>query len=347
MMQKASNFKDFACVMSILLLIISIPGVLHAQLDISSEDQSVQPLRNSLFHHRNQFPLIMPVGFVAQSPMELQRNSKLGFSLQQNYTAIHFFKDSMERKIGLDMEYMRYELQLGYRLNSEWQLQLSYGRTWHWDGFMDPFLTWYHEMFNLPNYGRETRDPNDYYFLVEGQSNGDQISINQRKWYSSDPVFSVFSHLITEENMRLSLGMNAQIPLWKGHHGMSNRALNLAFSGYFTYRTGALDLFQNVRFIMPGGSDHFLWKEAKSGFEGNTAFSYSLSKNRHLLAQFNYGQSPFRGTDGNRLDDPPIEFIFGYRYSGKYGLYTLGFSEDFLLPAPDFTIIIGYELPLK
>jgi len=347
MMQKATKLKHFACMMWILLLIVSIPEEIHSQTSITTENESFQPLRNSLFHHRNQFPLLLPLGFVAQAPIEVPQNKKSGFTIRQNYTAIHFFKDSPKRKIGFDMEYLRYEFQFGYKLNSHWLMQLSYGATWHWDGFMDPFLIWYHENLNLPNYGRETRDPNDFFYLVEAQEQVSRISIQQRKWYTSDPVFSVYNQLIQEDHMRLSLGFNAQLPLWKLHYGMSNRSLNLAISTYFAYRIGAFDLFQNVKFVLPGDADHFLWKETQSWLEASTALSYSLSGQHHLLSQLNYGQSPFRATDGNRLDDPPIEFIFGYRYHGKFGRYTFGFSEDILLPGPDFTVILAYELPLK
>lgn len=344
MRQKATSFYIAFWMQTFLLILCVVPLTGYTQIDSSKSHQPVHQLRNTVINHQNHFPLLLPIGFLVQSPLEFSKNKSIAFSFQKNYSAVHFFKNSQEREIGLDMEYIHYQFNIAYMYKTDWSLQLTYGLNWHWDGFMDPFLIWYHKKLNLPNYGREKRDSNDFYNLVKGSDELEVMSIYKRKWYSNDPVFSLFHHILSNETMRFSLGLNAQVPLFKISEGINNRALNLGISGFFTYRIGDFDLYQSLNLLFPGNSNHFLWQEAKPGIGATTALSYVLSKRGILLSQLSYGQSPFRTTEGNRLDDPPIEFIVGYRHKGRYGQYTFSFSEDILLPGPDFTISLTYEM---
>jgi hypothetical protein len=347
MRSTATNLKSMLWMVALFLccFLPTVDGI--ANTDSTKATQPVHQLRSAALNHQNHFPLILPIGFLLQAPLEFRQNQSFEFSLQQNYSAIHFFKNSTDREIGLDMEYLHYQFNLGYMINPAWSLQLTYGLSWHWDGFLDPFLIWYHEKYNLPNYGREKRDPNDFYYVIKGPNVSEEVSIQHRKWYSNDPVLSIYHHLMSNEKMRLSLGFNAQFPVWNLNEGINNRSLNMGMSGYFSYRNGSIDLFQSIYLLVPGNADHFIWQEAKTSVSAGTALAWMISEKHNVLAQLNYGQSPFRDTRGNRLDDPPIELIIGYRYNGKLGRYTFSFSEDLLIPAPDFTISLTYELPVN
>jgi hypothetical protein len=347
MRQKATRFNHFIWMPFLIILHLLLPIIGYSQIDSTKTNQPVHQLRNTVLNHQNHFPLLLPIGFLVQSPLEFSKNRNFTFSFQQNYSAIHFFKNSLEREIGLDMEYLHYQFNIGYMHNSDWSFQLTYGLNWHWDGFFDPFLGWYHEKFNLPNYGREKRDENDYFYLVSGLNGAEEIALQQRKWHSNDPVLSVYHHLLSNETMRFSLGLNVQFPLFKISEGINNRALNFGISGFFTYIKGDFDFYQSLSFLIPGDSSHFLWKEANPGIGATTSLTYRLAKRGILLSQLSYGQSPFRNTEGNRLDDPPIELIVGYSYNGKHGRYTFSFSEDILIPGPDFTLSLTYEMPIN
>src|SRR5690606_23075324 len=107
-----------------------------------------------------------------------------------NYSALHFFKNSDEYQIGLDMEILQYQLKTGYNFNAKWSVLFMQAITYKWDGFMDPFLIWYHEELNLPNYGREERGANDYFYSVSNHES--EFSSPQRKWLLNNPVIGIY-----------------------------------------------------------------------------------------------------------------------------------------------------------
>lgn len=307
----------------------------------------LSPLRITPLSHQNQFPLISPVGIVNQPSLEYTGSGLLEFSIQQHYSALHFFKNSENLSVGLDMEYLQYQFKAGHQFNSKWSVQYMQAVTWHWKGFMDPFLIWYHEKLNLPNYGREERDADEYYYSVSGLNESDQFSAPPRKWLLNDPVFGLYYSLISTNEIRLTFGMNIQIPVTGTDTGTGNGELNTALSAYLAYRYQKLDIFQNVSVILPGKSPDFFWGKMNNYLMSATGSSYRVSGTSYLITQFQYGTSPYVKLENTLLDNHPIEILVGYRFESRFGRCTVSFAEDLRVPAPDFTISLTYELPLR
>lgn len=330
--------------------------------------------------HQNQFTPILALSNLGQTPIRPPRSEGFAIRISQNYTAIHLFHLRGGLDMGIDTE------QLLYRIDLEWVLgrRLGVRRTEPpgsirrfslseansagpasartrilfsqnlfalYDGFLDPFLRWYHNLLYLPNYGREDRPDNEFeFFMVDNAMGTDLMRFRKRTWYATDPVIGVFHEMMASERRSVSGSLHISLPLnaWLGSDGGGRGPEAVIFLAglHHVWVQDRFQFYHSTRLMVPLRSEEQFWEDVRTQLHLLSGAGWQWNQRTEILAQFHYGTPYHRGYNHHLVSGWPLEVVFGVRRKVRSGVVHIAFSEDLLLPAPDFTLQIGLELRL-
>lgn len=325
-------------ILPIAIILFYVTSVFAQDTSENAKSVSFTPLP-----HYNQFPLVIPISNLNQYPIDFPENARFSVRFAQNYTAAHLYQKLGPIDFGIDMEILQYRFDVAYAVNSDFTVMYSQAFTYMWDGFMDPFLNWYHDLLGLKNYGREKRPDNEYELFVYSTETGDSLwDPKSRSFMVNPPVIGAFYQLLTREHQNLLIGVHLQFPTGDAMRGITNRKTDMAFSMMYTHRYRSLDIMQMGQLVAPGKSNSgTIWDSAVMRFEMLSGVQYNHNIKSQYIVQFHYGTPYFSDVRNNVIGDYPLEVVFGYRYRGKFGTYYAAFSEDLSFPSPDFTLSLG------
>jgi hypothetical protein len=295
--------------------------------------------------HYNQFPMVIPISNLNQYPLDVPDNARFSVRFAQNYTAAHLYQESVPIDFGMDMEILQYRFDVAYAVNSDFTVMYSQAFTYMWDGFMDPFLNWYHDLLGLPNYGREKRPNNEYEFFLYNTETGDSLwDPRSRSFLVNSPVVGAFYQLLNREHQNLLIGAHFQFPTGDAMRGISSGGTDMAFSMMYTHRYKAVDILQMGQLTVPGNANSgTIWDSLEMHLNILSGVQYNHNDKSQFIVQFHYGTPYYSDVGNNVIGDYPLELVFGYRYTGRFGSYYAAFSEDLLFPSPDFTLSLGFQ----
>lgn len=323
---------------------------MFAQIDSGAQSEVASAYGDYIFFdpipHFNQFPLALPYSNKKQYPVRFRENKRIAFRFMQNYTAMHYHDVTDELLFFSDFEQLQYRLDLAYTFSKRLSIMTSQTISYKWDGFMDPFLNWYHDLLNLPNYGREFRPENEFKFRLEDPQTGKTLwQPKPGEWAISATVFGLFYSLVHEENQQMIISIHAQMPMGDVNSSPVTGSFDISPALMYARRFGDIDVYQSFMVFIPGKNSNGFWGTADVHLKMLSGMQYSHNSHSQWLMQFQYGTPYFNRYEGHILSQYPLELVFGYRFTGKSGRYTIGFSEDLYVPAPDFTIHLSYERP--
>ncbi|MEN9839056.1 MAG: hypothetical protein RL177_535 [Bacteroidota bacterium] len=276
--------------------------------------------------HQNQYPLFRK--WMTSVPQPIAQESGFGWRLTQRYTAMNYRVDGRYWRYDLDMEISEWVADVSLRRGSfEWMLTVP--ASMQWGGFMDPFLNWYHTKLSLPNYNRDTQEPNRHVFRFEDED-GALWTESPGVWVLRAPVLSV------HHDAFVPLTVSAKLPVFDADTwdvGIETRfmANNSPSSGVFG-RVGGI-------WRQRGDAAPF------SNIRSTPTFSlgyWTQPKRLTFVGEVSTYPSLFERTRLPKLEKQSIELVLGGHVPTPWGRLTLSFSEDLSYLAPDFTIGVRF-----
>jgi len=255
-----------------------------------------------------------------------------------------FEVDNSERHYHIfDLEQMTNSLTLRYGFSPSLELGVRVGLYTDWRGFLDRPISGFHNLFGLPNAGRENRPNNEYLFLFEHddlasgpfrpESEGSRLSLESlglhAKWsiYAKDDSSQALSlaGAIRRAGGRLEDGR------FGGAVSLQGRASTE--SKFHFHGSVGLTFADPPAQLRPITRDHALFL--------STAAEYRIRPRFSLIGQISGSSNYFKGFDAGPLDKMPLNLVLGMGSTTEGGWrWQLSFAEDLIPsgPAVDFTV---------
>ena len=138
----------------VLLALLIPPG--------AAAQESAGPLRTS-----EQNPLYRLLYVPETEPAALLREGALRFELSGSYSNILEASNRVSHAHLFDLEQMTNSLAVRYGWTDALEVGARMGLYTGWGGFLDPFISGFHNFFRLPNGGRGSRPDGAYVLLLE------------------------------------------------------------------------------------------------------------------------------------------------------------------------------------
>ncbi|WP_293000511.1 DUF3187 family protein [Nevskia sp.] len=206
-------------------------------------------------------------------------------------------------------------------------------------GVLDGVIEGWHDLFNLPNGGRETRPrrQTNYRYTRNGQTLVDvtdstngigDVELSAGFAIRDDFAFRALAKVPTGRGNRLQ-GGNLGGAVWFDFDPFSDSAR------WFGYVSGGVSY--------NGDADLLAGQQKKLVGLGGAGAGYRVLRRLSLVAQFNAHTPLYKGSSIDALSRAGGQLAFGGRIAlGPHTVLDLGVQEDVLLSSsPDFSIHIG------
>ena len=295
----------------------------------------------------NRFPThLMFLTPVPQAPPDIKKGG-FSFDFSADYSSIFVNDESGSWRSVMDMEMTVLDFALSCGLTDRLSLSARLPLVSMNGGFLDHFLSDYHDALGLPNYNREVRPDNEFSYFVQ-KDGKNWFKAEDGGLHLADSSLKL-SYLFFEQNngshqARAALSYALKMPLGDEESGFGSGGWDHGV--YIDYQLDA------KKFTLHLGAGYALLSdpdtlgaeiEADNILSGFLGGAYKINEKWSALAQLNYYSSPLDEKTGIRqLDDDALEFAFGlaYQLSPEVSM-ELAFSEDFTRAAPDFTVHFG------
>lgn len=228
-------------------------------------------------------------------------------------------------------------------LGKNWELGLELGYHETRRGFLDHFIQEYHGVLNLPNDNREDVPNNSHSFYLGPQAGA--ALINQPAPVSgwSDPVFTLKRALWRGPRWQTSANLMWKTP-WGGEPWTSGKSD--VGASFLAQRSGRrYHLHGQASWISLGTPVGWETIQRKHYPFVSFALERSQGKRSALVAQIDWGRSPFKQTGLAVLEDDVVNLTVGLRFDwGRGGEAQLSFAEDLTGdgPAVDFSLNLEF-----
>jgi hypothetical protein len=310
-----------------------------AQTEAPADDSSWRrPLRS-----RNQTPLALLFVYVTPDRAASIGKGALDLDIVFDYSNIIQEQETEHEFLRFDLEYLRTLVALkrgfghGVELGFEVPFYVYYG------GFLDPFVSSFHEAFGLPNLLRGQTP----YGLVDYQyRRGDEVVLGGTNSFGAvgDLAFTAKKTLLESHPYALSIRAVLKVPTGSPSNlsgsGATDFGLGVAFE-----RVGAkYGLYMNASYQFLGTPERF---ETRDYFSFMAGADWRFKPRLAALLQVDSMGPPVRGELMN-LNDPGIQLAFGLRYRHSEAFaYEWRLVEDLSSFSPDFTFAFQVEVRSK
>ncbi len=241
-----------------------------------------------------------------------------------------------------DLEQMTNSLTLRYGLGASFEVGGRVGLYTGWEGFLDPVITGFHDLFGLPNSGRENQPEDQYQLVLEHEDlRGGSVALDsRRRTFSVEDIrlrakWRFFGE--HEDPLVVSLGgalRRAGGPLDAGR-------MDGAVSLYGRLSAEPLRFHGSAGLTLANPPLELTPITAERAAFFSTAIEYAVRPRLSVIGQVSGSTSYFRRFEGGELDGIPLNLTVGAagRSASGWG-WQVSFSEDLLPtgPAVDFTL---------
>ena len=244
-----------------------------------------------------------------------------------------------------DLEQMTNSLTLRYGVLPSLEVGAKVGLYTGWDGFLDSFVSGFHEFFGFPNAGREHRPENEYLFFLDHLDlGGGPIDLGSGRVLSLETValqskWRVYQASDTTRVVSLTgLVRRAGGPLDEGrvegaigvHSRLSTESL------FHLHGSLALALVDPPRQLESVARNHALYFM--------TAAEYRFRPGLSFIGQVRGSSNYFKGFEGGELDKIPLNLILGIGGGGGTWSWEVSFAEDLIPSGPAIDFTVGLSL---
>jgi len=288
---------------------------------------------------KNQFPVFLPIN----QPYLEQAATESSFGVSLSHSSVFVMENSAAWRAHLDLELT--EVNFRYRKNIpgliEVGIDLPILRAAA--GFLDSPLSWYHDTFSFPDYGRSSRPDNSFLYdvrrngapLIEGVNNragiGDVRLTAKKKLFAGEPVISVLVDL--------------ELPTGNARIGYGSGGTDAGAALLLDRKLGSeAKLYANLGVVVPGDLKAYQTVDLKTFYHAGAAIEVMATRRLSLIVQYLAQSSPYPKTGITQIDGTAMLLVLGGRYYGKSGGYELSLTEDpNTTGAPDFILNVSYK----
>jgi hypothetical protein len=291
---------------------------------------------------KNQFPL-----FLALNAPYLERASyEDSFSATLSYSSVFMVKNSPEWSVNLDMELAELNFRLRKDIRDVVQLGIDIPLLSFHSGFMDNFLSSYHNAFGFSDYGRNSRPSN--VFLYEVRKNGALIIQGEGGRIGIGDIRLSAKKVILNDDPVVSLEATLELPTGNASKGYGSGGVDAGISLLMDKRISEkIKAYLNLGGIFPGSLKGHETVTLKNVVYGGVAVEARIWEHISLLGQVMFQTSPFPKTGVSSIDRISALLSFGGRYTSGKNSVELSFTEDpNTAGAPDFTVTIAFKRTL-
>lgn len=310
-----------------------------AQTDVPEDDSNWRrPLKS-----RNQTPLALLFVYMTPDRAASIEKGALDLDVVFDYSNIIQEQQTENEFLRFDLEYLRTLVALkrgfghGVELGFEIPFYVYYG------GFLDSFVSSFHEAFGLPNLLRG-QTPHG---LVEYQyRRGDQIVLEGKESFGAvgDLAFTAKKTLLESSPYTLSVRGALKLPTGSPENLSGSGATDFGIGAAFDRVGAKYGLYLNASYQFLGTPERF---ESRDYVAFMAGADWRFKPRLAALLQVDYMGPPVRGELTN-LNDPGIQLGLGlrYRHSESF-VYEWRLVEDLSSFSPDFTFAFQVEVRSK
>ena len=302
---------------------------------LPQEDETWRaPLAN-----RNQFPPAFL--FISLEPERAQvlRKGERSLLFNLDYSNILLPQTGAESLV-IDLESLRALFQGKAGVGGDFEIAASLPIYWMQGGFLDPFISGFHQAFNLPNPFRD-REPNNlfrYHWRVEGTS----VLERQDGFLALGDLTLQLKRAVVWKKLgatEVAARAAVKIPTGSRERLVSSGGADLAFGGELSRVGRKIGGFFNINYHMTSDLDE---ARSKNFFSLMAAVDWRFKPT--LAAVFQYDQfQPFLESEIKVLRQSARQIIVGLRWrrSNRFQ-FEWRFAEDLSTTSPDFTL--GFQI---
>ncbi len=323
----------------LLLALLVLPAIARPQ-DAADPDQ----LWRKPLQSRNQFPVfLLFLGFEPQRAMSLAAG-ETSFNLDLGLTNIirssTVSPEPLSDRLKLDYEYWRILTQYQVGLGRGFEAEISLPFFYRWGGFLDPFISSFHEAFGFINNARR-RTP-DFQFTYDLEIGGRRaIGPLERGMVLGDMILSLKkTWRLSGTEFGLRAALKAPTGSWERAAGSGGFDLGLGFLLSGLGRRVGYTL--NVGYVILGPSKipGLVPRDYLSLMGG---LDVLVGRRFALLLQLDY-DSRFVESLIPILDKPAAQITAGFRWRlARRACLEFRLSEDLSAASPDFTFGLRLE----
>jgi hypothetical protein len=291
---------------------------------------------------KNQYPIFLHADQQYLEKASLENSMSFSLSHSSTYTV----QESGHWTINLDMEITELNLRYKRIVRNMFEINLDLPVLYIGAGFMDGFLSDYHDAFGFSDYGRSARPHNA--FLYEVRRDGRLIVKGNSGAKLGDIRLAVKKKLITSDNLGLSIKADIEIPVSSPEQGFSNGSIDAGAAVLVDRKiTDAMMVYLNLGAVLTGDVRGHDTLDLDNFFHGGIALEVDTGKGLFLLAQIQAQSAIYPDTDLLAVDRDAYLLGIGGRYKKRERSYELSLTEDInTAGAPDFIINLTYKVDL-
>ena len=288
---------------------------------------------------RNQFPLFLTLN----APYLERASYEDSFSATLSYSSVFMVKNSPEWSVNLDMELAELNFRLRKNMSDVVQLGIDIPFLSFNSGFMDNFLSSYHNAFGFSDYGRSSRPSNE--FLYEVRKNGLIIIQGEGGSVGIGDIRLSAKKVILNNDPVMSLQATLELPTGNASKGYGSGGVDAGLSLLMDKKISEkVKAYLNLGVIFPGNLQGHETVTLKNVIYGGAAVEAGLWEHISLLGQVLFQNSPFPQTGISSIDRVSALLSVGGRYTSGKNSFELSLTEDpNTAGAPDFTVTIAFK----
>ena len=324
-----------------ILILLFLPSLSFASL---TEYRPAGPL-----NARSQNPLYLQfLAMPIESPQTLNQHQ---FETKVSTTFSNAFEyDPFANTIvNLDMEIWRTAIAFAYGVTDEIDIQIEIPFITNGGGFLDSFIQWYHNLFGLPNGGRELVGNNEFHYdLIQGGNN--LLGYTNTAFGFSDITLR-FKYIFSER-LRLPFFLAAtgyvKLPTGQASKGLGSGQLDAGMSLFGEKSIKRFHFVTQVGVAVLGKSNALNPIQKRAFFSFGQSVEFQILDALSVIVQLTGNTSAFKNTNTTVLSDPVLDLNIGF--AGAVPLqhwfideffYQWSFSEDIMSrgPSVDFSVL--------
>ncbi|TDJ73146.1 MAG: DUF3187 family protein [Planctomycetota bacterium] len=308
--------------------------------------EDVQPIVRGPLPSRTQHPLALTYLALRPRRAETQPVDRLGVAFQSVYTSIFERSSKAGEQIRFDGELWRNTLRVRKGITSEMDIEVELAALYTTSGFLDDFIEGYHDLFFLPQGGRDKVQ--DDQFTMRLRKDGETIyDLDEDRVGFGDIPIVVTRRLRAEDEdgPAVAVRLGVELPTGSADRGFGNGKLDWG-GGFLTERsfgrwtlTGALD------YVVTGQPDDFddAGVDAENILQVQSGLEYRWSNVTSCLLQLFWTTPMIDDFDDEEITSDIVDVGLGVvRDLAGGGRFTFSFHEDLVAATgPDFSVLVG------
>ncbi|MBU0504701.1 DUF3187 family protein [bacterium] len=298
---------------------------------------------------RSQNPLYLQfLAMPIESPQTLKKGQKEAIA-HTAFSNIFEYSPLTNTLLNIDMEVWRTAFNFKYGITDEIDVMVEMPFITNSGGFLDGFVQWYHNLFGLPNGGRELVSNNDYHYEIT--QNGTSLINYPKTVFGFSDITLRVKYLFSD---RISLPIKVawtcyfKIPTGRFSRGLSSGQVDAGFSFLAEKRIKRFHFVTQLGLVVLGMSEDLAAIQKRGLFVFGQSIEFQILNNLSAIIQLTGNTAGFKNVDAGELTGTVADLNVGL--AGSFDLkkgwfdtffYQWSFSEDVLSrgPSVDFSVL--------